>query len=276
MKKEFPTKAVIACQGIRGSNSEAACRALIPDADIMFMNSFDAVFSAVDRGLCEYGILPVENSIHGSVTAVYDLMKKHSFRIVRAVRQHINHVLLANRGTKLADVREILSHPQALAQCSDMLGKMKNVKITSAENTAVAAKIVADSGRNDIAAIADTLCADLYGLDIIKHGIQNSETNLTRFICIAKEEEVYPDADKISIMFKLPNEPNSLCSVLSEFAALNLNLTKIESRPVCEAFEFMFYLDFEAKLSDAGVSELIDKLRSRLEYFEFLGNYREI
>lgn len=276
MKKEFPKRAVVACQGISGSNSEAACRAVIPEGDIMFMSSFEAVFSAVESGLCDYGILPVENSIHGSVTAVYDLMKKRSFRIVRAVRQSINHALLANEGARLADIREIVSHPQALAQCSEYLAKSRDVTVKSADNTAVAARTVAESGRKDIAAIADASCASLYGLRVIKKGIQDSEINLTRFVCIAKEEENYPDADRISVMFTLPNKPNALCEVLTEFASLGLNLTKIESRPVREAFEFMFYLDFEASMSDSRVAELIEKMREKLDYFEFLGNYREL
>lgn len=276
MKKEFPKRAVVACQGISGSNSEAACRAVIPEGDIMFMSSFEAVFSAVESGLCDYGILPVENSIHGSVTAVYDLMKKRSFRIVRAVRQSINHALLANEGARLADIREIVSHPQALAQCSEYLTKSRDVTVKSADNTAVAARTVAESGRKDIAAIADASCASLYGLRVIKKGIQDSEINLTRFVCIAKEEENYPDADRISVMFTLPNKPNALCEVLTEFASLGLNLTKIESRPVREAFEFMFYLDFEASMSDSRVAELIEKMREKLDYFEFLGNYREL
>lgn len=276
MKKEFPKKAVVACQGISGSNSEAACRSLISEGDIMFMSSFEAVFSAVDKGLCEYGILPVENSIHGSVTAVYDLMKKHSFKIVRAVRQNINHTLLANEGAVLSGIKEIVSHPQAIAQCSDFLGKMKDVTVTTAENTAIAARNVAESGRNDIAAIADASCEKLYGLKIIKRSVQNNEVNLTRFVCIAKEEEQYDDADRISVMFTLPNKPNALCSVLTELAALGLNLTKIESRPVREAFEFMFYLDFEGNVSDSGVYALIERLKAELDYFEFLGNYKEV
>lgn len=276
MKKDFPAKAVVACQGVQGSNSEAACRALIPEAEIMFMSSFDAVFTAVEKGLCEYGIFPVENSIHGSVTDVYDLMKRHRFRIVRAVRLRIAHALLAKPDAKIHEITEIISHPQALAQCSVYLKTLKSVKLTPAENTAASARYVSESGRRDIAAIASPSCADLYGLNILKSGIQNAGSNQTRFICISGSERNFPDADKMSIMFTLPNIPNALCSVLTEFARLDINLTKIESRPLGSDFEFMFYLDFEASLSDTRVAGLIAKLERELEYFSFLGNYHEI
>lgn len=276
MRKEFPQKAIVACQGIQGSNSEAACRTLIPKAEIMFMNNFNAVFSAVDKGLCEYGIFPVENSIHGSVTDVYDLMKEHSFRIVRAVRQNINHSLLTKHCTNISEITEVISHPQALAQCSDYLKSLKGIKLTHAENTATSAKIVSESGRNDLAAIASISCADLYGLRIRKSNIQNTKSNRTRFICISKSEEIYHDADKISIMFTLPNKPNALCSVLTKFANLDINLTKIESRPIGSDFEFMFYLDFEASLADDKVANLVKSLKNELEFFAFLGNYSEV
>ena len=162
--KLFPKKAVVACQGVAGSYSQAACERLFEVPSIMFFNSFEGVFNAVEKGLCQYGILPIENSSYGSVGAVYDLMQNYNFHIVRGIRQRISHNLMAKAGTKLSDVKEIFSHEQAIGQCGEFLKTLKEVKVTVCENTALAAKMVAESGRNDVAAISSKDCLDLYGL----------------------------------------------------------------------------------------------------------------
>lgn len=153
----------------------------------MFFDSWDGVFSAVDKGLCKYGILPIENSTAGSVNHVYDLMNKYKFYIVKSIRLKINHSLLANRGTKLADIKEIYSHEQAISQCSEFLNSLHGVKITICENTAVAAKQVAESGRSDVAAISSNDCSMLYDLETVCESIQDRANNYTRFICISKK-----------------------------------------------------------------------------------------
>ncbi len=273
----FPKSAIIACQGIEGANSQIACDKLFDRPKIMYMNSFDSVFTAVDKGLCQYGILPIENSLHGSVVEVYDLMKKYSFHIVRSVKVKINHMLLANIGTKLSDIKEIYSHEQALAQCSDYLKELSGVKIIPCENTAVAAKKVLESGRNDVAAISSQSCAELYNLCILNDKIQNSSNNYTRFICISKKLEIYPGSNKISIMFTVPHRPGSLYSLISKFSVLGVNLTKLESRPIPERdFEFMFYIDFEGSVYADEIKHIISSLEESPEPFEFLGNYSEI
>ena len=166
--KLFPKKAVVACQGVAGSYSQAACERLFEVPSIMFFNSFEGVFNAVEKGLCQYGILPIENSSYGSVGAVYDLMQNYNFHIVRGIRQRISHNLMAKAGTKLSDVKEIFSHEQAIGQCGEFLKTLKDVKVTVCENTAVAAKMVAESGRNDVAAISSKECLDLYGLELLQ------------------------------------------------------------------------------------------------------------
>jgi len=188
----------------------------------------------------------------------------------------IDHCLLANPGSAKGDIREIFSHEQAIAQCSEYLQKMKNVKVTVCENTAAAAQLVAQSGRKDAAAISSQYCAELYGLEVIDGDVQNSASNFTRFICISKDLEIYPGADKISIMLALPHRPGSLYETISRFSAMGLNLTKLESRPIPDRdFEFMFYFDMEASLLSEGVISLLGSLASDCDQFDFLGSYSE-
>ncbi len=160
--KLFPDFVTVACQGTEGANSQIACDRIFRNSNIMFFDRFGAVFSAIEKGLCKYGVIPVENSYAGTVNSVYDLMMKHNFYIVRSCRLKITHHLLAKPGTKMEDVKEIYSHEQAISQCSEFLSTLKDVKIIPFENTAKAAKMVAESDRNDIAALASELCVKYY------------------------------------------------------------------------------------------------------------------
>ena len=186
----FPNRAVVACAGTEGSYAQEATSLMFPLPTILYFNGFEPVFEAVEQGLCPYGILPIENSAAGSVSAVYDLMVRHRFHIVRALRLKVDHVLLAARGVKLEDVREIVSHPHALAQCGTFLKAHPKIKATPGVNTAVAAKELAASGRRDQAVIASRTCAELYGLDVVAEGIADAAFNYTRFICISKNLEI--------------------------------------------------------------------------------------
>lgn len=161
--RKLPAQATVACQGIEGAYSAIACDKLFPGADITFMDSFEGVARAVRGGLCEYGVLPIENNIHGSVLAVYDLMQNHRFAIARAIKLRVSHCLAAKPGTKLKDIKEILSHEQAIGQCQAFLDKLPGVKITVCENTAVAARTVAQSPRSDLAAICSIICIWAWG-----------------------------------------------------------------------------------------------------------------
>ncbi|MFR6257436.1 MAG: bifunctional chorismate mutase/prephenate dehydratase [Anaerovoracaceae bacterium] len=272
----FPKKAVVACQGVAGSHSQAACEKLFEVPSIMYFNSFEGVFTAVEKGLCQYGILPIENSSYGSVGTVYDLMQNYNFHIVKGIRLRISHNLMAKPGTKMSDIKEIVSHEQAIGQCGDFLKDLKDVKITICENTAIAAKIVAESDRNDIAAISSKECVDLYGLEILKKHIQISDNNYTRFICISKKLEIYPGANRISLILSLPHVPRSLYHTIAKFAALGVNLTKLESRPIPGSdFEFMFYFDLDASVYSPELINLLSELESQPETFVFLGCYTE-
>lgn len=273
----FPSKATVACQGTEGAYSQIACDKLFSIPDISWCRNFEGVFQAVESKLCRYGILPIENSSFGSVIQVYDLMKKYKFHIVKSIKLCITHSLLTNPGVNLEDIKEIFSHEQALGQCSEFLRSLKDEKITVCENTAIAAQMVAQSGRKDVAAISSPNCAELYSLKIIPEKIQNSENNYTRFICISKEPEIYPGANKISLMLSLPHQSGSLYTVIAKFSALGLNLTKLESRPIPgRDFEFMFYVDLDASVYSAGIISLLNEFSNISDQFAFLGSYSEI
>ncbi|MCQ2505395.1 MAG: bifunctional chorismate mutase/prephenate dehydratase [Saccharofermentans sp.] len=274
---EFPKSALVACQGVEGAYSQKAADRLFQAANIMYFRTFDGVFKAVESGLVKYGVLPIENSSYGSVTQVYDLMKSHRFNIVRSVKLQISHKLLAKPGTDFSQIKEVFSHEQAIGQCSQFLKDNKDIKVTIVANTAVAAQMVADSPREDVAAISSQDCCELYGLEIISDKIQNSDHNYTRFICISKDLEIYPGASKISIMLAIGHTPGSLSDTLARFSALGLNLTKLESRPILgRDFEFMFYLDVEASVYSEAVITLLCQLDQDPAAFTFLGSYSEV
>jgi len=274
---QFPTRATVACQGTEGAFSQQACDALFPLANILYFDRFESVFEAVEQGLCRYGVLPIENSLAGSVTQVYDLMHKYHFSVVRGMRQRIDHALLAKPGVGLSEIRQVYTHPQALSQCSAFLRAHPAMEAIPCENTAVAAKKVASSEDRTMAAIASRVCADLYGLSVVNGAVANDENNHTRFLCIGKALEIYPDADKIGLSVTLPHKPGSLYGLMSKFAAMDLNLTKLESRPIPgRDFEFCFHIDLEATVANPEVVSLLAEIEQTAERFQFLGCWREV
>ena len=272
----FPEKAMAACQGVEGAYSQLACEKMIRYPSIMYCRTFENVFSAIESGLCRYGILPIENSLAGSVNSVYDLLISHHCYIVRSARIKIDHTLLALPGTDPGQIREIWSHEQAIQQCSAFLSEHKEWHVNICENTAVAARMVAESGRKDVAAISSGHCAALYGLECLSTEIQNNSNNHTRFICISKTPEIYPGANHTSLMLVLPNRPGSLYEVLSRFNAQGINLIKLESRPLPgRDFEFMFYFELEGSVGSPSFKKLIEELDITLSQFTYLGSYSE-
>ena len=273
----FPEKASVACQGVEGAYSQQACEKVFRYPSIMYCRTFENVFSAIESGLCRYGILPIENSLAGSVNSVYDLMMQHHCYIVRSVRVKIDHTLLALPGTKMEEIREIYSHEQAIQQCSAYLSRHREWHVNVCSNTAAAAQMIQTSGRNDAAAISSGRCADLYGLECMASDIQNNGNNHTRFICISKEPEIYPGADHTSLMLTLPNRPGSLYQLLSRFNAQGINLTKLESRPLPgRDFEFMFSFDLDISVQSPSFARLIEELDATLDDFTYLGSYSEL
>ncbi len=244
----------------------------------MYFQSFGAVFEAVENGLCDFGIVPVENSNHGSVRDVYELFRKHKVYITRTTKVHIRHELLGKPGTRLEDVKEIYSHEQAIGQCEAFLKSLgSDVKVIPVANTALAAKMVANSNREDVASISSHEAGELYGLKPITTGIADSDNNYTRFAAIRRQPAVYPGANRISICLTTPHSPGALYEILSQFSALDLNILKLESVPISGSdFEFLFYIDFTGSVWDEGTLHLLAYLDKICDIFKYLGNYPEI
>jgi len=272
---QFPSRAVVACQGAEGAYSQMACSKMFSLPQIMYFGRFEGVFRAVEAGMCRYGILPIENSSAGSVTEVYDLMEKYNCKIVRSLKLKVEHCLLAKPGVKLGDVKEVIAHEQALNQCSEFL-KNNNVKITVFSNNAAAAKYVAESDRTDLAAIASLDCADLYGLKVLSEHVANTDHNYTRFICISKQMEIFDGAGKITFVTSASHRPGSLYSLIAKFATRGLNICKLESRPIPgKDFEFRFYFDVEASVKNHDTLTILRQLEKE-GFFTFLGAYSEV
>lgn len=273
----FPEKATIACQGVEGAYSQIAVEKLFRQPAITYVKQFEEVFDAIDRGVCRYGVLPLENSTAGSVNKVYDLMMKYNFTIVRSVRVKVSHCLLALPGARMEEIREIFSHEQAINQCADFLKQHPEIRVTPCANTAMAAQMVAESGRRDIAALSSHNCAHLYGLQTLANAVQDKGNNYTRFICISKNPEIYPGANHTSIMLTTPHSPGALYRIIARISSLGINLTKLESRPLPDQdFEFMFYFDLDMSVYSPALMHLIADLDSLCETFRYLGSYSEI
>lgn len=265
----------IACQGVQGAYSGKTAEALFPDSPIIFHKQFEDVFEAVNQNKARYGIIPVENSTAGSVHESYDLIMKYKFFIVGAYDLRVDHCLCAKPDVEFENIDDVYSHPQALSQCNMFLKHFDFTGINFS-NTAAAAKFVAESDKNNIAAICSESAAKKYGLRIIRKGIQNVTNNTTRFIVISKELVIDDDAEKISLIFSAPHRTGSLYRVLGRFSMTGLNLTKLESRPVANGkFDYYFYVDILGSVRDEQTLDLLCALSDELPEFSFLGNYYE-
>ena len=273
----FPKRASVACAGCEGAFAHLAAERLFDLPEMMFVSNFNSVFRAINGGLCEYGVLPIENSLAGSVNAIYDLLNEHNVSIVRSIRLKVDHSLLTHPGVKLEDIREIYSHQQAISQCSEFLSTLKDVRVIAVENTAEAARMVAMSGDKTKASLSSRLCAELYQLQVLKNAVQNRDNNYTRFICIAKQPQIYSGANRTSIMMVIPHRPGSLFRILSRFNATGVNLVKLESRLIPEReFEYRFYFDIEASVYSPEFQSLMCELNTSGEQFKYFGTYAEI
>lgn len=265
----------VAVPGTKGSFSQLACMKLFRNGSITFFDRFEQVFEAVEKQQVDFGVVPIANSTAGSVTATYELLKKHDLKICASTKLKISHCLAAKKGMDKKDIEIVYSHEQALMQCSEFLDRNK-FKAHSYANTALAAELAAGSDR-PIGAICSEECAELNGLEIIEKDIANAAANFTRFIVISKQTLCSENADIISVSLSLPHERSALYRLLTKFSVAGLNLTMIESRPIANTdFDAVFYLDFEGSIRDAQVAMLINELKQELTYFKFLGNYEEI
>jgi arogenate/prephenate dehydratase len=265
---------LVAFQGEPGAYSEAAALKYAPGAAVLPCPSFEEVFAAVAGGRATHGILPMENSIGGTIHRNYDLMLEHELPIVGEIELRVDHCLLALPGTVLADVRVVYSHPQALAQCEIALAQMQGVEVVAVYDTAGAAKMVREGTRRDSAAVASRRAAEVFALDILRESIQDYPDNITRFCAITRPPAEVTGANKTSIVFALQSKPGALFKALAGFALRDINLTKLESRPLRgRPWEYAFYVDVEVPESHPGCQRALADLAEFSHWVRTLGSY---
>jgi prephenate dehydratase len=264
----------IAYQGEPGAFSEAAARRVDPDAQLTPCRSFEEVFDTVVAGPGSYGVLPIENSIGGSIHRNYDLLLAHELPIVAEVELPVVHHLLALSGATLDGLKRVYSHPQGLAQCERFLRTLKGVDIIATYDTAGSAKMVADAGLKDAAAIASARAGEVFGLVSLAASVQDFDDNITRFLVVGQTPLHNAVADKTSIVFTLPNEPGSLFKALSVFALRGIDLTKLESRPIPgRPWEYLFYVDLAAARDELPCTRALAHLGEFAPMLRTLGTY---
>jgi prephenate dehydratase len=264
----------IAYQGEPGAFSEAAARNLSAEAQLIPSKSFEEVFASVQQGPAGYGVLPIENSIGGSIHRNYDLLVENHLPIVGEVELPVVHHLLALPGVTIDRLRRVYSHPQGLAQCERFLRTLSGVEIIATYDTAGSAKMVADGKLEDAAAIASARAGEVFGLASLASGIQDYDHNVTRFIVIGRRPFDALVADKTTIVFTLPNEPGSLFKALSAFALRGVDLTKLESRPIPgRAWEYLFYVDLASARDELPCARALTHLAEFAPMLRVLGSY---
>jgi arogenate/prephenate dehydratase len=265
----------IAYQGEPGAYSEAAALRYTDHADLLACESFELVFEAVDQGRATHGVLPVENSIGGSIHRNYDLLLEHDLPIVGEVQLVITHNLMALPGTKIEDLTRIYSHPQALAQCERFLRSLPQVAVEATYDTAGSAKLVKEKHLVGAGALASERAAQVFGLEILKAEVQDFSDNITRFLVISRVADPDPLVDKTTVVFSLPNEPGALFKALSVFALRDIDLTKIESRPIRgRPWEYLFYVDLPLGRHDVRCARALVHLAEFARSMRTLGSYK--
>ncbi|CAN6818459.1 unnamed protein product [Brassica oleracea var. botrytis] len=267
-----------------GAYSESAAEKAYPNCEAVPCEEFDTAFEAVERWLVDRAVLPIENSLGGSIHRNYDLLLRHNLHIVGEVKLAVRHCLLANHGVKLDGLRRVLSHPQALAQCENTLTRLGLVR-EAVDDTAGAAKLIALEGLSDAAAVASAKAAKIYGLSVVAEDIQDDSDNVTRFLMLAREP-IIPGTNKLfktSIVFSLEEGPGVLFKALAVFALRQINLTKMESRPLRKTpmrasgglkyFDYLFYVDFEASMADEVAQNALRHLEEFATFLRVLGSY---
>lgn len=264
----------VAFQGERGAFSESAVYNFFgPSVNIKPCRDLSEVFESVDKQETRFGVVPIENSLEGSVNQTYDLFLKHDLKVCGEIILRVSHCLIANPEITLADVKTVYSHPQALAQCRIFLERL-GCDLVPTYDTAGSVKMLKETGLRDAAAVASERAAEIYGMQILAKQIEDNPTNYTRFFVLSKEDSPRTGRDKTSIIFGAAHTPGSLYHALGEFAKRDINLTKIESRPTKQkAWEYNFYLDFEGHRTESNCAEALEALEKSGSFLKILGSY---
>ena len=264
----------IAYQGEPGAYSEAAALRFKASADLLPQETFEAVFAAVDEGAATHGILPIENTTYGSIHRNYDLLLQHELPIVGEVTLPIVHNLLALEGTTREQLRRVYSHPQGLAQCERFLRTLDQVELVPTYDTAGSAKMIQDGQLRDTGAIASARAAEVFKLSILEAGMQDFAANTTRFLLIGRDAAPLDTANKTTIVFTVSNDAGALFKALSVFALRDIDLTKLESRPIPDRpFEYLFYADLSATREDLPCARALMHLAEFCPLLRTLGSY---
>jgi prephenate dehydratase len=276
-KSRISNQFTVAFQGEHGAFSEnAALHYFKKKIETVPFRSFDDVFKSVLTKSTTYGIIPIENSLGGSILQNYDLLQRYNLKIVGEIKIRVVHSLIVHKGTALKDIRYIYSHPQGLAQCELFINKLKNVETLAVYDTAGAAKLIKEENKRNAAAIANEEAAELYGLTVLKRGIESNHHNYTRFLVLSQKMEVAKTRAKTSIVFSTKDIPGALFKALSVFALRDINLHKIESRPIMgKPWEYLFYIDFEGCMNDTHCKNALRHLSEITRHLKILGCYSE-
>jgi chorismate mutase/prephenate dehydratase len=264
----------VAFQGERGAYSESAVYTFFgDDADVKPCRDLTEVFESVDKQEAQFGVVPVENSLEGSVNQTYDLFLTYNLKVCGEIIIRISHCLIANPNTSLAAVKTVYSHPQALAQCRNFLERLGR-ELVPTYDTAGSVKMLKEKGLKDAAAVASEKAAEIYGMKILAKEIEDNPANYTRFFVLSQEDSPMTGRDKTSIIFSAAHTPGSLYTALGEFAERKINLTRIESRPTKQKpWEYNFYLDFEGHRGEGHCAEALKALEKSALFIKILGSY---
>ena len=265
----------VSFQGELGAYSESAIYSFFgQEVKVRPCKSFDEVFESVKTGEVDYGVVPIENSIEGSVNRTYDLFLEYDLNVCGEIKIRISHCLIAHGGTSIDQIETVYSHPQALAQCRKFLEEYK-LKAISTFDTAGSVRIIKEKKLMDAAAIASERASEIYNMAVVKREIEDIKNNSTRFFVLAKQDSPYSGRDKTSIIFSTKSIPGALYKILGEFADRDINLTKIESRPTKQTpWEYHFYLDFEGHRTEKPCKEALQSINDKTLFVKILGSYK--
>lgn len=278
-KTEAKPRPSVAVQGIEGSYGHAAAKQLFKNGSISYYAAFHEVFEAVENGDVDYGIIPVENSTAGEVTANMELLERHGVSICRTTKVECAHVLAAKKGVTESNIKILFGHEQAIRQCEGYISERGDLTVIPYHNNASAAQMVAENPSSELGCICSAECAEMHGLEIVRKHIATDPNNCTRFICISKEVEVYDGADTVAVSLSIPNISGALYRLLTKFAVNGLSMSKIQSKPLPIDIklkfpeDYMFYIEFTGNINEPKIRRLLKNFGDELNYFKFHGNF---